>query len=196
MKDFERDVLEIFANRRSTVSYSDRIPERKLIGAILKAASLAPSAMHEQPWRFIVASKENRADYDRMFGTVAEGNQSWARYAPVLILMAAKKRFDHNGEVNPFAAHDCGMALQNMLLQASECGLAMHVIGAFSRGDVQRLYKIPEEFEPLTITAVGYPGNPGDLPEDLREREEKSKTKVRKQIDEMVFEGEWGKKLF
>jgi hypothetical protein len=42
----------------------------------------------------------------------------------------------------------------------------------------------------MTGLAIGYPADPGTLPEKLRERD--LAPRVRKPLSEFVFDGEWG----
>jgi hypothetical protein len=48
---------------------------------------------------------------------------------------------------------------------------------------------IPEGYEPVTMGAIGYIGDPETLPEHLRERE--LAPRRRKPLEELVFRGKW-----
>ena len=48
---------ETLSQRYSCRDYSDRPVDRRLLGEILEAARLAPSACNRQPWRFIVIDR-------------------------------------------------------------------------------------------------------------------------------------------
>jgi nitroreductase len=50
--------------------------------------------------------------------------------------------------------------------------------------------KIPSDFEPVAMIAVGYPGDPASLPDYLRERE--TKPRERQPISDFVFSEQWG----
>jgi hypothetical protein len=52
--------------------------------------------------------------------------------------------------------------------------------------------KIPAGYEPVAMIAAGYPGDPAELPDYLRERE--LKPRERKAISEFLFAGLWGAK--
>lgn len=187
-------ILDLFCTRHSTVSFSNAKIEEEILAKLLEAACAAPSARNEQPWRFIVAEADCGKEFKEMLAALAEPNRRWAKDASALVLIAAKRDFAANGAENLFAEHDCGMALQNLLLQAEESGLVTHVMAAFSRDAVRELYGIPEDFEPITITAVGFPGKREDLPEDLQERE--ARPRERTEAEELVFRGKWGNRFF
>jgi hypothetical protein len=54
----------------------------------------------------------------------------------------------------------------------------------------RELYAIPENHEPMTAIAIGYAGDAGELPEELRERD--ANRRPRKSIEEFVFGAKWG----
>jgi hypothetical protein len=55
---------------------------------------------------------------------------------------------------------------------------------------VRELYHVPDDVEPKTGLAIGYPADPNTLPEKLRERDLAPRN--RKRLAEFVFEGDWG----
>src|SRR5690242_14093811 len=111
-------VHELIRSRWSPRSFSDRPISNEDLNTILEAARWAASSFNEQPWRFIVARKSDGAAYDRLLHLLVPGNQDWARRAPVLIIMAAKRTFSHNGAPNVYGFHDAGQALAHIFLQA------------------------------------------------------------------------------
>jgi nitroreductase len=62
-------------------------------------------------------------------------------------------------------------------------------MGGFDKDKAKAELNIPQGYEPLVMIALGYPGTPDQLPETLRERE--LAPRVRKPLDEFVFEGGW-----
>jgi hypothetical protein len=55
---------------------------------------------------------------------------------------------------------------------------------------VREVYGVPEEFLPLTGLAIGYVGDPSQLPEKLRERDRAPRS--RRPLAETVFGGRFG----
>jgi nitroreductase len=117
-----------------------------------------------------------------------EGN-AWARKAPVLLLSVASDTFTRNGKANPYARHDVGLATENLLLQATEMGLAIHPMAGFDAAKARELFRIPEGNTPMAMIAVGYSGTVEDLPEETRKRE--SAPRTRKPLEEWAFAGRW-----
>jgi hypothetical protein len=124
-------VHALIRSRWSPRAFSDKEVPAGDLAAILDAARWAASSYNEQPWRFIVATKQDPEAYQKLLGLLLPFNQAWAKTAPVLILMAAKKTFTHNHTPNKYALHDTGAALANLFLQATALGLHAHGMAGF-----------------------------------------------------------------
>jgi len=187
-------VHELIARRWSPRSFADRPVEREKICSLLEAARWAPSSYNEQPWRFLVATREDPDAFEKLSSCLMEGNRAWASRAPVLLLTVAKTYFgDDPKRENRHAFHDVGLATAQLVLQATALGLHAHQMGGFDRERARELFAIPEGYEPLVVLAVGYRGDPGSLPPDLRERERAPRT--RKELEEIAYQGRFGKSL-
>ena len=55
----EHEVIREIKNRKSGRTYSEKLVEKEKLQIVLEAARWAPSSMNEQPWRYILASKDN-----------------------------------------------------------------------------------------------------------------------------------------
>ena len=183
--------LHDFIRRRwSPRAFADRpIPRTDLL-CILEAARWAPSNANEQPWNFVLATKENRADYDRLFSCLLPGNQLWAGQAPVLMLSVAKLVFEEDQSPNRHALHDVGLAVENLIVQAMALDVFVHQMAGFELQKARELLQIPAHYEPVAMIALGYLGDPGTLPEKLRARELAART--RKPLTEFAYTGRWG----
>ena len=183
----------LIAERWSPRAFLEKPVEREKLLSMFEAARWAPSAFNAQPWRFLAAEKSDAADYAKMLSCLVEANQVWAGKAPVLMILLAKKTFDHNGKPNRWAMHDCGLALENLLLETQALGLAAHPMAGFSVDAVREKYSVPEDFEPLAAIAAGYPGEPDQLEGDLKTRE--LEPRERKPLEKFVFSKEWERSL-
>ncbi|MEH1823562.1 MAG: nitroreductase family protein [Nostoc sp.] len=182
-------VHDFIRSRWSPRAFADHPVEQDKLLSLLEAARWAPSSYNYQPWSFIVATKDEPTEYNRLLSTLVEFNQGWAKNAPVLILAVAKVRSE-DGKTNRHAFHDVGLALENLILQATSFGLFAHQIAGFNADSARELYQIPDDYEPATVVTIGYPGDPETLSEGLRERE--LAARVRKPLKEFVFTGQWG----
>jgi nitroreductase len=189
----EYPIHPLLAERRSLRAFSPGAVAPETLGSLLEAARWAPSCMNEQPWSFIVATKENKIDFDRLLGCLLDFNLQWAQHAPVLILSVARLTFAANGKPNRHALHDVGQAMAALTFQATASGLVVHQMAGFDAVKARREFSIPLDHEPVAVAAIGYPGSTDSLPEKLREREVAPRT--RKALTDFVFECDWGQKV-
>ena len=186
----DHPIEEILRRRWSPRAFSDRNVEAEKLLSLFEAARWAPSSFNEQPWSFIVATKDNPAEHAQLLNCLMEKNQQWARLAPVLMVSVARLNFEKTGKPNRHAFHDVGLAMGNLLVQATVLGLFVHQMAGFSVDKVREVYEVPEGFEPVAAIAVGYLADPEILPEAFREQE--LGPRKRKPISSFVFEGKWG----
>jgi nitroreductase len=180
--------------RWSPRAFSDRSVSLEDLKTVLEAARWAASSGNEQPWRFIVARKEDSAAFGKVLSALVESNQVWAKNAPVLMIAVTRKTFSGNQNPNNHAWHDVGLALGNLVLQAGALGFRVHMMAGFDAAKARDVFQIPENFVATTAVAIGYPGDPNGLPDNLREREIAART--RKNLDEIAFGDTWEKPLF
>ncbi len=184
-------IEEILKRRWSPRAFSDRMVESEKLLSLWEAARWAPSSFNEQPWHFIVATKENKENYERLLSCLAERNQQWAHHAPVLMVSVTELNFAKSGKPNRHAFHDVGLAIGNLLVEATALGLFVHQMAGFSPDKVRELFAVPEGFEPVAGIAIGYGTTADEAPEGFKQQELAPRT--RKPISSFVFEGRWGK---
>jgi nitroreductase len=182
-------IEDVLRQRWSPLAFSDRKVELEKLQSVLEAASWAASSYNEQPWRYIIATQENQAEFDRLLGCLAEGNQEWARNAPVLMLSVAKLTFESNGKENRHAFHDVGAASATLAIQSTALGLFIHQMAGFDALKARETYNIPDGYEPVAAIALGYLGAPQALSEKLQQREYNPRS--RKPLANFVFSGSW-----
>lgn len=187
--DTQYPIQDLLRQRWSPLAFSEQLVEPEKLRSVLEAARWAASSYNEQPWSFIVATKDNQAEFDRLLGCLAEGNQQWAQNAPVLILSVAKLQFERNGDLNRHAFHDVGAAAANLAIQATALGLFIHQMAGFDVLKAREVYSIPEGYEPVAAIALGYIGDPQTLPERLLQRALAPRS--RKPLEKFVFSSSW-----
>ncbi len=183
-------IHDLLRRRWSPRAFADRLVEPEKLRSILEAARWAASSFNEQPWGFIVATKQDEPEWSRLLSCLVEGNQVWAKQAPVLMVSVAKLTFGRNGESNRHAWHDVGLAVGNLVVQATSLGLSVHQMAGILPDKVRELYGIPHGFEPVAGLALGYVGDPDSLPEPLGQREQAKR--MRKPLAEFIFSTRWG----
>jgi len=139
------------------------------VTTLLEAARWAPSAGNSQPWRFAVALRDSPA-FSTVLETLSPGNKIWAHAASAL-LVAVAETADIDGNPRPWAVYDTGQAVAHLSVQAQHEGLAVHQLGGFDRGALAALLRLPAEFVPLVVIAIGRRDEAAKLPEQLAGRE-------------------------
>jgi len=185
----QHPIHDLLARRWSPRAFADRPVAPDVLRSLWEAARWAPSSANEQPWSFIVATRDDQQEFGRMLSCLVEGNQVWAKQAPVLMVSVAAK-LDRDKDPNPHAWYDIGQAVADLSVQATALGLFVHQMAGILPDKIRELYQIPDSHEPVTGIALGYPGTPEQLPDKLRQRE--LAARIRKPIGEFVFTGRWG----
>jgi nitroreductase len=186
----DHPIHELIATRWSPYAFSDRPVAKDVVCSLFEAARWAPSSYNEQPWSYIVATREEPGEFARLLECLVEGNREWARNAPVLALGVVRLTFVRNGKPNRAARHDLGLAAGSLVMEATSRGLFVHQMIGIEPDKAREVYAIPEHSEALTGIAFGYLGEGDALPEKLRERDTAPRT--RKGLAEFVFGGKWG----
>ena len=134
---------ELIEKRRSVRKYKDTPVSKDQIYEILEAARIAPSASHKQPWHFVVV--ENKETIKKL------AKQEWAATAPLMIVGLA------DTEVSPvWCANDMGIAMEHMVLAATDLGLGTCWMGQSNRENlVRELLGVPEKYKVVALITVG-----------------------------------------
>ena len=180
--------LEAIAKRASLKArLSAREVEPDKLAKILDAARLAPSARNKQPWRFIIVKDKEQVEtlVSRAF---SEGNQP-AKEAPIIIVVCANPEDDIVRDGKEYYLHDVGMAVENLLLAATELGLATHPMTGVNEDELKQVSSIPPEVRFVIATPLAYPAA-DSYDEAAKER---LSERTRKTLDELVYYNEWGK---
>ena len=182
-------IHELISHRWSPRAFSDKPVPPQVLRSLFEAARWAPSSNNQQPWAFIVATREDQDNFAKLVGTLVEFNAAWASNAQVLAIAVSNLKFD-NGTPNRNAFYDTGAATALLSLQATAQGLFVHQMAGFDVEKAREVFSIPRDWEPVAAIALGYPGDAQALPGPLRERELAPRT--RKPLNEFVMTGGWG----
>ena len=193
--DTKITINDLIASRWSGRAYdSDRELSQENVLALLEAARWAPSCYGDEPWRYIVCNKkDNVGAWDKAYSCLAEGNQSWAKDAPLLILVIADSVMRRNGNPNRWGQYDTGAASMSLCLQATDIGLMVHQMGGFNAERARELFAIPEQYIPMAMMTVGYQLPLEMISADVKERELSERS--RRPLAENFFDGQWGNAL-
>lgn len=183
-------VHELISKRWSPYAFDERPVSRDDICSLLEAARWAASSYNEQPWSYILATREDPEHFARVLSCLVEPNQAWAQAAPVLLLCCTNLSFARNGKPNTAAIHDLGLASGNISLEATARGLAVHQMIGILPDKARKVFAVPEGVQVVTAIAIGYAASPDSLPDGLKGRD--TSPRQRKPQTAFVFTGQWG----
>jgi nitroreductase len=187
----DHPIHELIANRWSPYGFSDKMVSQSDLCSLFEAARWAPSSYNEQPWRYIVATRDDSQGYQKLLGCLVEPNQAWAQNASALVLCVASTKFVRNGKPNRAAEHDIGLASANLSLEATARGISVHQMIGILPDKARTTFSIPEDYVPLTAIAIGYAADPGALDDATKERD--AATRQRRPLAELLFSENWGR---
>lgn len=177
---------QIIAKRISVRAYDPRPVPCKDILTICEAARAAPSACNSQTWRFIAVSDRptiKRIAREAMRPVIPN---KWLAQAPVVIVGCSQldiiaNRLGSKVTGVEYYQIDLGIAMEHMVLKATELGLGTCLIGWFKEKKIKALLKIPNPVKVSILLSVGYAKN---TPTSKR---------TRKPLDRILFFDRWGR---
>lgn len=185
----EFPILPVIRERWSSLAISSKPLDEAMIHTLFESARWAPSAGNGQPWRYIIATKDDGEYRERIESLIKESN-GWAKDAYLLIVsFAMTKRLSPEGVFvdNYYGMHDTGAANGFLSLQAAEMGLAVRQFGGFDREKANEVLGVPEQFTPASMIAVGHPEDDSRLHEMYHPRH--NAVRVRQAHNAFVFKG-------
>lgn len=183
-RSIEADLDPQFPDRWSPRSFSSEAVSDAALRTVFEAARWAPSCFNEQPWMFAYATDGDvRTAFD---ATLADGN-SWAKKAPVLLFVCARKTFSKNGKENRWHRFDTGAAWMALALQARKLGLHTHPMAGFDAKEAAKVIGAPDDVDVIAAVALGYRAPRDDL-DDEGQRESEAPN-ARKSQSTFAFHG-------
>ena len=158
-------VLDVIAERWSPRAFDITRPvSRDAQLRLFEAARWAPSSANDQPWRFHVADRFTAPDaFAALLATLKSANQSWAQYAPLLVLATARPVMA-TGHANAHAWYDTGQAVSLLSIQATAMGLGVRQVAGFDHDKARLAAGLDPADEPVVVIAVGFAGEAERLP--------------------------------
>lgn len=174
------DVLDAIYHRRAVRAYTPEAPAEGTIRELLAAAVQAPTAMHAEPWAFVIVqdrsllkrlsdrSKQMLVDELNAGSDLAHDAHTKARLLAMLGDASFNIFYDAGTLVvicrkpdGRYAEADCWLAAENLMLAAHAKRLGTCCIGfavpVLNAADVKRALGIPEGFAAVVPLIVGHP---------------------------------------
>ena len=186
----DRPIHPLLAERWSPYAFTgEGVAEEDLI-ALFEAARWAASSYNEQPWRFIVARREEPAAFEKVLSCLVPFNQGWAGHAPVLALGLVQTLRPGDGSPNAAAQHDLGLAAATLTVEATHRGLSVHQMSGIVADRIRDAWALPDDVLALTALAIGHAASLSETPEAMRDRQRRPRE--RRRLPEFVFGERWG----
>lgn len=174
------------ASLKSFISSKDIEPEK--IRQVLEAGRLAPSAENAQPWYFLVVKGKKNVQklVDETFNL---GVNAIAREAPAILIVFANPAVGRVIHGRPYYPFDVGMAVENMLVAATDLGLVTHIMTNLNEDALKKFLGVPDEITFMVATPLAYP-NTSAIDEAVRKRRQTER--IKKELKEIVYWDRWG----
>ncbi len=183
-------ILDQLRDRWSPRAFSSRLVPPQSVHSLMEAARWTASCFNAQPWRFILAARDEKKEFEAALACLNEWNRGWATSAPLLLFAVAQLDFD-DGSPNRHALYDTGQAVAQLTVQATALGLFVHQMAGILPEQIQQTYNLPEGHDAVSAAAIGYYGEPDGLEEGIRHKE--LAPRERKPLSELVLAGGWEK---
>lgn len=176
---------QIVRRRRSTRSFDSRPVTEKDVISMVEAARLAPSACNSQTWRFVTVTQREiirKICHEAMRPVIPN---KWLEQAPLIFVGCSQldviaNRIGSGVTGIEYYQIDLGIAMEHMVLKATELGLGTCWIGWFDESTLKKILEIPNKIKVSALLAVGYP------------KDESPKKRKRKPLEKIVFSEKWG----
>src|SRR5258707_13955736 len=150
----EYPVHNLSLERWSPRAFADKPVPQDVLRSIFEAARWAPSSSNEQPWAYIVATRDDKDNFEKMLSVLVEFNANWAKSAPVLAIAVAQLAFAKNNAPNRNAQYDTGAATALLSVEATAQGLAVHQMAGFDPEKARQVFGIPSGWEAIAAIAI------------------------------------------
>jgi len=143
-----KTTIEVIRARRSVRAYTEQAVTRETIEEIVDCARLAPTAMNEQPWDFVVLTA--KGDLTRIPPML--GHAEFVAQSAFAVLVFTRK--------TDCALEDCSAATQNMLIAAAAHGIGSCWVAGARQPYAARIaeaFGAPRDRELFAIVSFGYP---------------------------------------
>jgi nitroreductase len=183
--DIPMEFIDVINARTSVREYSEKPVEEDKISYVLECARLAPSWANTQCWRFIVIkNKETIAQISKT--TIIN---RWLKTAPIVLIACADPTESGSNNSLPYFTVDVSIALEHVVLAATDLGLGTCWIAGFDETKLKELLEIPKRIRIVALTPLGYPVDKKGITEQITKKF--LRINKRKTLNEIVHYEHW-----
>ena len=173
------DFLELVKKRESCRNFTGEPVSDAALREIVEAGRLAPSACNSQPWKFyVVGSGGERMEKMRLASQIAGNNKFAAKASAFIVVFREKPNYSERvGQVlfgREFSAIDIGLAVENIVLAATERGIGSCILGMFTESAVKECIGLGkrDKRKVKLVIALGVPATDKPRPKKRKEESE------------------------
>ena len=183
------DVLEAIRKRRALRTLDSKPIEAGHVDSLVEATMLSASCFNNQPWRLIFCTAEG--SLDAVKAALPRGN-AWATRSSLIVVVAAKPEDDCQlSDRRDYYSFDCGLAIGQMLLRATELGFVAHPIAGYDPSKIRTATDLPDDYVVVALVVCGYHGPDDSLLSD-KQREAEGERPERRPVGDNFFSDSWG----
>lgn len=174
-----KDVVD---SRRSIRKFKEEKLTWDEVEQIIDSGRKAPASGNIQNTRIIVVTDELKKE------NIAHAclKQNWIAKAPVILVLCNDpdkiKSFYGERGIKLYSVQNCAAVAENILLAATNLGIASCWIGAFNEKGIKKSLRIPNDVSAEIIIPIGY-----------RYPDVKPGKSFKIDLDKMIFHNEWKK---
>lgn len=144
--------LELAKSRYSVRRFADKPIEREKLGAVLKAAQIAPTGHNNQPQKIYVIRSEAALAKLQAVTKCTYG-------AKTVLLVAYDEEQEWKNDLEPTSSGevDASIVATHMMLEAHEQGLGTCWVAWFAPNKTAEIFDLPKNIKPVLLMPIGYP---------------------------------------
>lgn len=183
-------MLQAIEKRRAFRALDTKPIAQDVLLRLAQAAHTAPSAMNNQPWRYITVTDE--AILSKVKETLSPGNY-WAKKASAIVAVVTNTAWGMTLGNRNFAPFEVGMATMAYQIQAVSEGLHVHPIAGFNADEAKNVLGIAAEDTLMIMLVLGYPGSDAELNDKHKESEKGGR--IRMDLNKVHAFNRWDESL-
>jgi nitroreductase len=147
------EISKCIKERRTIRKFENRELEQEIIHKLIESAIYAPSACNMQAWKFLIIQSGIKIEEMIRYGAA-----KWIRNVPTGILVIYRNDISVNSKLYKDHYQSAAAAIENILLEAANLGLATCWICDLPRPKyIRKIFNIPKQFDIIAYIAIGYP---------------------------------------
>lgn len=176
------EFYDVVKKRKSIKKFKSGELDREKLLKIIDAAMRAPSWRNSTPYKFVLVDRDNLKQ--SIAGTIlnkATDTAEAVTNAPATIVVVADPNASGTMEEKDYYLVDSAIAMEHLILAATEEGYGTCWIGAFNEKKVKEVLGIPDNYKVVALTPIG----------ESAEGEEEKPHQPKKDVRDYFYVNKW-----